>query len=229
MEFSLKINIKPDDLSVINTTGMLVSLAKPVNTGKPNVIWVTLKPYQTNEITWTEEYGIYAAAQTELQNGATINKMTELPPPVSNANAYFFQNGLFQIDSNTPTPADGSFLIVNRIPKSESPFTIFGLTQTPVIGGKPQEPAFINAAPVMAQLHVTFQPLTTIYVWIQNRYTSGTVITDIESDAVALQFSSATPTHTIRYDGDKGYFVNDAVDNAANTKYHFRKGVYRLE
>jgi hypothetical protein len=61
-----------------------------------------LKPYQSNEITWTEEYGMYAAAQTELQNGTTINKMTELPPPVSNANAYLFQNGSFQIDPDTP-------------------------------------------------------------------------------------------------------------------------------
>ena len=48
-------------------------MAKPVNSaiGTPNIAWLSISPLEGNQITWTENYAIYAST-TQVQGGASI-------------------------------------------------------------------------------------------------------------------------------------------------------------
>jgi hypothetical protein len=207
MNFRLNLTIKDADLRILTGAGLRITVAKPVGGGKPNVAWLVFDPFMGNTVEWEEEYGLYASI-TEIKHGARISQISELPPKVTDGKSYLF--GLDQIpvfDPGDDSCNVGSFQIENLIAFEKFPQLAFGLTQKALINQNAIGASYINLAMVPAQMNVIFTPLTTVYVWLQNMYSSATVITDIVSKTTAVEFGDGVTEHTLEYDAAQGCFV----------------------
>ena len=75
-DYRLQLLIDPSVLPIIRAAGQRITLAKPVNSdSSPNVVWLSIDPFQSTEVQWSEEYGIYAST-TAVQQGASITKLS---------------------------------------------------------------------------------------------------------------------------------------------------------
>jgi hypothetical protein len=223
MNLKLNLIIKDPDLRILKASNLRVTLAKPVGDGMPNVAWLVFDPFMGNTVEWTEEYGLYAST-VSLKQGTKISRISELPPPVKVGKTYLFGNDanpVFDFDdaSIEPVPA-GSFRIENLLSGDDYPTLAFGLTQKAVINNKSISPSCINAATVPSQMNVTFTPLTTVYVWLQNLYASGTVITNVMSKTTKVLFGGPVTENSLEYDSEQGCFV--AAPNGKAEYVHIR-------
>jgi hypothetical protein len=93
------------------------------------------------------------------------------------------------------------------MPNTSYPALTFGLEQKASINGSGIAPSPLNAAEVPAALSVTFTPLTTVYVWLQANYTSGTVITEVNGNAAIVTFGGTVTKQSLAYNPATGTFV----------------------
>jgi hypothetical protein len=208
MDYTLNLTIKESDLRTIKTAGLKITVAKPVGGSKPNVAWLTIDPFEAVSIQWSEEYGLYASTTQKLDTGTVISKFSELPPPQLDGKSYLFgvnDSNVFDRNDAESCP-QGSFHIGNQTSAGAYPLLTFGLTQKAIIQGTAIRPTCLNAAPVMAKMDVLFTPLTMVYVWLQNSYTSGTIITDITSKSTRVEFGAGTTEQGLIFDPSKGQF-----------------------
>ena len=209
--YTLELEIDPKSLRIIKAAQLKVTLAKPVNaiSEHPNVAWVVFDPFQGNTVSWEEEYSIYASATPITQNGAVISRITEAEFPASDATYYTLNHsatfaGPF---TGSDAPGKGSYKVNNAMPSTQYPFLTFGLEQEASINGSGIKPSPLNAAVVPAALSATFTPLTTVYVWLQAQFTSGTVITQVNGHASIVTFGGNIQKHTLAYNPDTGTFI----------------------
>jgi hypothetical protein len=221
MNFTLNLAIKDADLRVLATCGLRVTIAKPVGNGSPNVAWLVFDPFTENTVEWSEEYGLYAST-VEIKQGARIYKMSESLSTVTDGKSYLFgrdQTPVF--DPGSESCALGSFQIENRMAYDRYQYLTFGLTQEARINENPIGASPINAAIVPTQMSVTFTPRTTVYVWLQNIYSSGTIVTDIVSKTTAVEFGGDVTTNALEYDAAQGCFI--AANNGRQDKVSIHK------
>jgi len=166
MEYTLKLNISKNDLKLLKTTGLNITLAKPVNGNSPNVVWQTFDPWEGNTVKWEESYGLYASPLNEYRNGATISRLSSLKPAVQDGKTYEFgTDNMFKKINDPSAPSKGSFKINNESDEKQYSILTFGLTQGANINGSNTGDNFLNAAPVITHMNVTFTPITTVYIW----------------------------------------------------------------
>ena len=104
-------------------------------------------------------------------------------------------------------PGKGVFAVENQMPYAQYPALTFGLEQKATVQGKNIDPSPINAAIVPANFDVTFQPIVTVFVWLQAKFTQGTVITEVFDNWVPVQFTGSTTKQTLKYEPNAGKFV----------------------
>jgi hypothetical protein len=206
MDFKLNLLIKDTDLRIITASGLKITIAKPVGDGSPNVAWLVFDPFMANTVEWSEEYGLYAST-SHIDRGAVITSISEKPPKVTDGESYVFGKNGPVFDPGDDYCEDGSFRIKNLMGGPAYPSLIFGLTQEAVINTNRIKAAFVNAALVPSRLDVIFKPLTRVFVWLQNSYCSGTVITTIMSTAAEADFGGGVNENSLVYDGSKGHFI----------------------
>jgi hypothetical protein len=214
MDFKLNLLIKEPDLRIITTSGLKITIAKPVGDGSPNVAWLVFDPFMANTVEWSEEYGLYAST-SRIDQGAVITRISEKPPKVTDGESYVFGKSGTVFDPGDDYCEDGSFRIKNLMGGPAYPSLTFGLTQTALINNNRIEAACINAAVVPSKLDVIFKPLTRVFVWLQSSYCSGTVITTIMSTLAEAVFGGGVNENSLVYDSGKGHFIpapNGAVD-----------------
>lgn len=231
MEYNLHLTIEQSDLENMKLAGMNITLAKPVGKSSPNVTWQVFDPWQSNDVTWEENYGIYASPLQIYKSGAIITRLSGLEPPVQDGKTYKFQksNTFKQIEDPEP-PSTGTYKILNDSDEVAYPILTFGLTQGAIIHGKPSDNKFLNAALVMAHNQVLFTPITTVYVWLQAEFISGTVITSISAKATKVEYSGTSNTQSLIYDRSKGMFVKDSNEKTDNkVELIFPRGIHRVE
>jgi hypothetical protein len=205
--YTLDLDITPQDLDVIQRAGQRIVLAKPVGGGKPNVAWVSFDPFQHNEVTWTEEFGMYAST-TEKQHGASISKMSESPFPAADGTSYTFSSSAnFEGPRTETSVSKGVYKVENEMPSSRYPSLQFGLLQEAKVNNQNAGLQPLNIASVPAENSATFTPITTVYAWLEADIESGTVITEVTSERAKVQFKGGTTSHTLQYDATKGKFV----------------------
>jgi hypothetical protein len=212
MDLKLNLSVSEQDLRTFKAAGMRVTIAKPVGSSAPNVTWLVFDPFMQNTIEWTEEYGLYAST-VSMQAGTVITKMSDtLPKDTESGKFYLFGNNqipVFELnEANPPSPiGQGSFGVKNYMLGSDYPYLTFGLIQAAVINNKATVPTFVNAAVLPPQTNAIFTPITTVYVWLQNAYRTGTVITDVQSNVAIVVFGGSVTENSLKYDSTKGSFV----------------------
>jgi len=207
-KYTLNLTIDPASLGILWQAQMKITIAKSVAGASPNVAWLVFDPYQGNEVTWEETYGIYASPETRIQNGATITRLNELYPAVSGVYYNFLSSMNFsEPQSGSGAPPQGTYQVNNRMPAASFPALTFGLQQRASINGGDFGPSPINVAVVPASLTAQFTPLTRVVVWVQAYYASGTMITQINGDATAVTFGGRTNEHNLKWNGNYGRFI----------------------
>lgn len=208
MDFSVKFIIEPKDLEFIKAAQQRITLAKPVNSETPSVIWLSIDPFQSTDVQWTEQYGIYASA-TQFAEGASITKLSETDPFPAQDGAYYTLAA--STNFNGPFPgggvARGSFGAQNDVPSSAYPVLTFGLTQNAMINQRPSERKPLSATPVLATQFVNMTPYTIVYAWLQSQFTSETIITRITGKRAKIKLGGGVNNVTLKYSAELGMFV----------------------
>lgn len=206
-DYSVKFLIDSTDLTYIKAAQQRITVAKPVNGGSPNVIWLSIDPFQSTDVSWSEEYGIYAST-TAISNGAEISKLSQTDE-VAVAGAYYTLttatvfNGPFT-GKNVPA---GSFGVQNDVPNSSYPVLTFGLTQSALVNQKPTERKPLSATPVLATQFAEMTPYTIVYAWLQSQFKSETIITTITGKSAKITLGGTVNNVTLKYNPELGMFV----------------------
>ncbi|EGG17004.1 hypothetical protein DFA_07985 [Cavenderia fasciculata] len=190
-------------LAAIASAQEKVCVVKSVNGQVSNVVWVTFKPFAQNQISWKEEYGLYASS-TQIQNGATISRLSTLKAAAKGHQYPFNSSGFFdQADSVSVT----SYGLVNNYGE---PLT-FGLTQSALINGV-QVDSELNATTVLGNQTAEYTPIVTLSVFVQSQQNNGSVISSITSQSLTLTYTSDT-TKAVFYDDNSNSFVEGNLPN----------------
>ena len=236
-DYTLDLKIDSDSLRTIKAAQLKITIAKPVNALSPDVTWLVFDPFEGNTVEWQELYGIYASPSQIIENGAVISRLSETNFPATDGAYYSFASSATFMGPFTGSgaPASGSYKVNNNMPFSEYSSLTFGLQQRASINSSSIDASPLNAAVVPAALSATFTPLTTVYVWLQGQFTSGTVITEVNGDAAVVEFGGDVTTQSLTYDPARGTFVPSSqgrlldYSESSNVKLLKRAGVYPLK
>jgi hypothetical protein len=206
--YSLKLEIAAADLAIIRAAGLRLTLARPVGNGDPNVVWLALDPFPSTVIQWDESYWIFAST-TPIVHGATVTILSEiLPGPALDAGIYSFtpsgEFGAFEPVSSIPA---GTYAVANNMPYDHFPLLTFGLSQSPQVAPQPVEPKPISVRSVLSQQKTELTPLPVIFIWLQNEFTSETIITRITANVTIARYGNGISELTTVYDPHRGIFV----------------------
>lgn len=201
--FNLKTAFTDEQLRNIYLAGVNVIVAKPTGGTNPNVAWQVFKPMQANTITWKEEYGIYAST-SEVRNGARLSQLSSVPVGA-------FENKLYTLEQNATIsgPASGgkpnAYALTNKYSQKE--YMTIGLFQDANVNGTEIAGNAISAVPVLLASTAVMTPYTTVYIWLQARVVSNTVVTDVTSPMTKLRFGGGVDTISVAYDSNSGKFI----------------------
>lgn len=207
-DFNLKLLIDEADLMNVRSSGQRITLAKPVNSeASPSVVWLSIDPFEGTDVSWKEEYGIYAST-TAIVEGASIAKLTETDiGALDGANYTFTSNAVFEGPFTTQGVPPGTFGAQNDMPYSDYPLLTFGLTQSAMVNQKPADRKPISATPVLATQFSSMTPFTTVYIWLQSQFASETIITKITGKSAKAKFGGGITDITLKYNPSLGLFV----------------------
>ena len=217
--YTLELSIKADDLEIIKGAGENIIVAKPVthDLGTPNVAWLSIIPLEGNQITWTENYAMYASTM-QVQGGATIFQTSATPYPAEDGICYDLDPaGVFTGPTTGPQAVStGSYSSLNNY--TALPAMTLGLTQsaTTTSGNFTLNP--LNAQSVPSLQQVIFTPLTTVWVWLQSQISSGVVLTSVFSKVAVVTFGGGVTTQSLAYDAKHGQFEPPS-SSAANVRF----------
>lgn len=202
-EFKLNLEIDEDSLRLIRSVKERIILAKPVGNGAPNVIWQSFSPFESNNVSWEENYGLYAST-TQVTNGATIRRSSDSPSPAVDAAVYPFDlSATFRTPEADPQIPAGTFATENQF--QELPKLTFGLFQSAVVNGETAERP-VNAVEVARGRLAQFTPFTTVFIWLQADLQSKTVVTRIASTRTEVRFGGGVDEITLNYNPETGAF-----------------------
>lgn len=206
--YSLSLTITQADLNIIKGAGQRITLAKPVSSGDPNVVWLSIDPFQNTTVEWKEEYWIYAST-SEITQGTQIAKISEVSPgPAQDAGYYTFTSAAtFTPFTKETNIAEGTYVANNEMPFSQYPVLTFGLSQSALVSKKPVERKPISAQSVLSRQKMEATPFTNVHVWLQSQFASETIITRIVGNSTVAKFGGGVNEISLAYDANKGVFV----------------------
>ncbi len=207
MDFKLNLSIDAESLRELKKSGLKITIAKGVSEKSPNVAWLVFEPFQGNVVQWTEEYGIFASADDVTMNGAKISRMSEIFTAQDGTSYNFADDATFHGPFTDDGVKVGAFRVNNKMTPQSHRSLIFGLEQKACINNTTIKPSPLNIAYVPAMLSVSFVPMTNVYVWLQNEYTYGTVLTTIESSYNVFTFGNGVNEVNVLFDYTTGRFI----------------------
>ncbi|RQS11956.1 hypothetical protein DIE07_10255 [Burkholderia sp. Bp9002] len=208
MNYQISISIDNAGLDTIYNSGLYVTLVKsvvaqPLAQGNLPIAWIAFQPLQQNQITWQEQYTMYAST-TVLQAGATIQMTSQSTAPVQTGWLYTFQNGQFNGASG------GGASTFNLQNEQQGNFS-FGLAQTAIVNNV-QVNAPLNAVSVPYNMSATFTPQEQLSLFLASYSNNGSVISQVASNALVITLSSQNPYASVGFnDATNTFYLNQTV------------------
>ncbi len=184
--YELDIAVDDTGLTQIAAAGQQVTIVKQVPGGEL-VAWILFTPLESNSITWTETYSVYASA-TNIEDGATI--VTESTAPAAGGSTYSFESGQFAAE--VPGISDSDYAVVDNdadIVINGVEMITSGLYQGAVVNGNSSSSP-LNAVPVLYNETATFTPIETIQIFLSSYDNNGMVISEVASDALTVTYTT---------------------------------------
>ena len=157
------------------------------------VAWVTFGPFMNNTIEWETQFALYAS-NTEIQNGAYINKLSDIA--ASTQTLYQFEEGIFQKPVSDSSISPNTYALKHEM--TGYPVLTFGLAQNVVVNGEgfPNHP--INATYVPFGQAATMTPIERIDIYLKNDITTSTIVSHIMSDKLTVSYTEENE-YTVAY------------------------------
>ena len=200
-KYSLTAKIDEATVENFNKLGQTVIIVKETAGSSIDVAWISFSPFEINEVSWEETYGLYAST-SDISGKARISKASYTE--ASEKQSYVFENGIFQPPVTDASLQGNTYEIANNV--SEKAMLTFGLAQNIIANGVNYEGHPINAVQVMAHESATFTPHEKIRVFMEADIDDGMVISRIKGKTLELDFTDQTDI-TIKYDPAVGGFV----------------------
>jgi hypothetical protein len=202
--FSLSAEFSKQDLERFFAAGSNVVVAKPTQGGSPNVAWVVFRPLLANQMTWEENYGIYAS-NADLVNGASLFQISQTEFPAASGQAYDMEPaGYFGPPQSGGTP--NSYTARNDY-NNDKGYLTMGLFQNATVNGTLSKGNAISAALVQYASTAVMTPFTTVSLWIQSQVKSNSVVTNVTSPITSITFGGTVTDVALRYNPGTGTFV----------------------
>lgn len=153
--FTLSLRFAPSDLELIRLAGQRVALRRSLATQDPaNVVWLAFSPFAANTVTWTEDYGLYAAQSPIVER----RRIEPLVGVAAQPGAMHTLNELGTFDAPRPDPTLGAdqFALHNQF-ASRDHMTL-GLRLGAVVNEEPVDPSPINAVIALRSQTAVFTP-----------------------------------------------------------------------
>lgn len=203
MQYQLNIEIDNTGLDTIYGAGLAVTLVKsviaaPLVSGNLPIAWIEFHPFETNVVTWVENYYAYATT-TVLQSGATLAMTSQTATPVQDGWTYTFANGQFTAAQGG---GNGVYTVENAV--AGSSFN-FGLAQQATVNNVATL-APLNAQPLPYNMEASFTPEETVSIFLSSYVNNGVVISQVASNALTVTLTSQSPTASIGYNDAKNSF-----------------------
>jgi hypothetical protein len=202
--FSLKVAFTDRQLEVLYATGTNVVVAKPTGGARPNVAWQVFRPMQGNQLSWGEEYGIYASTSS-VTNGAILSQLSSVPVGAATNKLYTLEPSA-RITGPASGGSDGAYTLLNKYGEKE--YMTVGLYQDATVNGTDIIGNALSAAPVLLASTASMTPYTTVYIWLQSAVVSNTVVTNVTSPMTMLKFGGAVTDIAVSYDSASGKFLS---------------------
>jgi hypothetical protein len=209
--YQLAIAFDNPGLDTLQGAGQLVTLIKSVSiSGNGNssgqVIWVAFKPMNTNTVTWTEEYSVYAST-SKIVNGARITTNSSVNAVGGNTYTFLAAGHFGPSNSNL---AETDYGVVNKSQYTTGDVKMItsGLYQAATVNGK-QTSSPLNATPVPSGDTAQFTPIEKVQVFVSSYQNNGLVISEVTSQTLTVDLTSQ-PSQSIYYDSTTNQFVPGA-------------------
>ena len=202
------LNFTMDDTGLVNIDGMRVTLAKRVTSslvnGNAATAWISFLPCETVQVSWQEDYYIYAS-QTEIEDGATVIMQSDTPAAVVGDQLYTYQpSGVF---TNQPETTGGAFVTLNSRNFDQSPNVwTMGLAQAASVNGGKSMLSPLNAMTVPYNIRASFTPIEEVSIWLSRYDNNGVVISQLGSDALTVALTSQSPSANISFNSSNNSF-----------------------
>lgn len=205
MNYELDLQIDQAALAVLRAANMNITIAKPTLDQSSTTVWQAFDPFESNTVTWTEDYGLYCSTIQSLADGTQIKKISDQFPASDNTN-YLFDNSATFSPMAGLNPGEGIFGISNTMGYDQYPSLTFGLEQSAMVQGQLIKNP-INASLVPSGFNATFEPIVTLYVWLEADSQSSSVISKISDNAIIVTFEGSITQRSLTYDPMGGQFV----------------------
>ncbi|MEL6671586.1 MAG: hypothetical protein AAFR61_05320 [Bacteroidota bacterium] len=203
IKYDLRISFTDAQLEAIYATNSNVIVAKPTEDSEANVAWQVFKPLQSNSLTWEEQYGIYVST-TSAASGARLEQLSSVPVGAAPDKLYtLLPSGV--ISGPAEGGAPDAFALQNKY--QVNPYMTVGLYQNATVNGVDILGNALSAAPVLEASTAIMTPFTTVYVWLQSRIESNTIVTTVASPMTELKFGGGVDTIQTSYDTTTGKFL----------------------
>lgn len=200
-DYRLDIKFNEEDLKNIYKADQKIILVKHTKEQtNSNVAWVCFKPFVNNTINWSMNFALYAS-NTELQHGATIHKLSDVP--ATTKVMYNFEQGVFQNPQPVPRIGAHTFALQNKMDGYNG--LTFGLAQDVQVNGVGIEKNPINAVFVPLGQSVSITPVEKIDIYLKNGLEDSTVITKAAAVPLTVVYQENEKEHTIAYDNRCGF------------------------
>jgi len=202
--YTLNIAIDGTGVSTLANAQENVVIVKELpGAGSAYVAWVVTPPANVINITWTDNYQVYASTSA-IQNGANI--VASAIQPAIPGYQYTLTTTGFDLGQSVlgqtqmgVVDEDKEFTVHN-IPQITS-----GLIQGAVVGGT-QMGNPLNAVTVLYNQSAIFTPIEKVYVFTAAEIQGAAVLSSIMGNACMVDLTE-TSTQNIRYDDNTNEFV----------------------
>lgn len=199
--------VDKDDLRTMVLAGVNITVSKAIAGSGPSVAWQSVRPFEANQITWDEQYGLYASA-SGIFVGSTIAQISRFAPAVPERYYNFSADGTFSGPfQGKDAPALNAYRVFNKMPASNYPSLTFGLTQKATVNGQVTNEVVVNAESIVSGSSSTFVPNPTAHVWLQPPVAPGTVVSEPATQVAVVTFGPDVYSQTLVYNRDAGMFV----------------------
>ncbi|MEP0263714.1 hypothetical protein [Dokdonia sp.] len=202
-DYILTINFTDEQLNDIYNTDTRVILGKQAGGGEPHVAWQSFNPFQSNQVNWIEEYGIYVS-NTQAQHGAALTQLSSIPIGAATGKLYTLEPSGVISGPDTGGMAN-AFALLNQY--SNQDYITVGLYQDAIVNGIEIIRNAVSAAPVLLASTTIMTPSITLYIWLQSQVTGNSVVTTVTSPMTELVFGGGISQTSVSYDTQTGMFI----------------------
>ncbi|HJQ36261.1 MAG TPA: hypothetical protein VKB93_03890 [Thermoanaerobaculia bacterium] len=199
--YQLNINIDSQGLQNIYSAAQYVTISQ--GSGSNAIAWITFQPFQANQVSWVEQYYLYAST-TVLQPGASIFMMSQTDGPAQFGYIYTLQQGMF-------TAAPGGANALNAA-NAQQNGVVLGVAQAATVNGVSIFSPTLGVSTLLNQ-EATFTPANVVNIFLSSYSNNGVVLPEIPSNALRVALTSQEPVANIGFNDATSsfYLVNQSA------------------